>query len=219
MRSWTLRQMHRGIYSHEGALQLAAMLDGAEYAAEHMRGAHATSDRNEILLRGVDHAPHEGLFLEFGVGNGRSINLTAERVNSTVHGFDSFEHAPRNPQPSHALGHLQRSGRHPAVLPNVMLHVGQIRETLPDFVAACDSPIAFLHIKCNHYSPTNFVFHHLGCRLRIGTVIVFNAYFNFPGWRNHGYRAFQELVQERALRYRYLAYNTAEWNAAVQIIR
>jgi hypothetical protein len=51
-----------------------------------------------------------------------------------------------------------------------------------------------------------------------GTVILFDEYFNYPGWRDHEHRAFTELVEERCLKCRWLAYNTVEWNAAVQIV-
>jgi hypothetical protein len=219
LRSWTLHQMHRGIYSHEGALQLAAMLDGAEYAAEHMRGAYASSDRNEILLRGIDQAPHEGLFLEFGVWSGRAINLTAERVNTTVHGFERFEEPPTDWRHGYSRDHNHMGSRQVSLLPNVTRHAGRLEDTLPKFTATYDAPIAFLHINCYRDSSTKFILDHLASRLRVGTVIAFNKYFNFPGWRNHEYRAFQELVQDRSLRYRYLAYNTAEWNVAIQFTR
>ena len=217
LRSWTLRTIHKSVYTHEGALRLAAMLDGAEYAAQHMRGALPSSDKDEILLRGIDHAPHDGLFLEFGVWSGRTINLIAGRVNATVHGFDSFQGLPEDWQPGYPMGSFHNQGRLPVVRPNVLLHVGWFHETLPNFVAKYEEPIAFLHIDCDLYSSTKSVFLHLGERLKPGSVIVFDEYFNYPGWRNHEYRAFQELLRECSLKYQYLAYNTAEWNVAVQI--
>ncbi len=51
-----------------------------------------------------------------------------------------------------------------------------------------------------------------------GTVILFDEHFNYPGWRDHEYKAFQEFVASRSLRCRYLAYNTSEWNVAVKIL-
>jgi methyltransferase family protein len=217
LRSWILRQIHKGVYSHEGALKLGAMLDGAEYAAEHMRGAHASTDKDEILLRALEHAPHDGLFLEFGVWSGRTINLIAERVNATVHGFDSFQGLPEDWQPGYRRGSFHTNGRLPSVRPNVTLHVGWFHETLPSFIAEHCEPIAFLHVDCDLYSSTKTVFQYLADRLRPGSVIVFDEYFNYPGWRNHEYRAFQEVVEEHSLRYSYLGYNTVEWNVAVQI--
>jgi Methyltransferase domain len=219
LNSRTLRIMHKGIYTHEGALRLGAMLDGAEYAAEHMRAALASSDKDEILLRGIEHAPHDGLFLEFGVWSGRTINIIAERVNTTVHGFDSFQGLPEGWQPGYHRGSFNSHSRLPSVGANVTLHVGLFHETLPKFVTDYEAPIAFLHVDCDVYSSTKTVFKYLGKRIKPGSIIVFDEYFNYPGWRNHEYRAFQELLQEHSLEYRYLAYNTAEWNVAVQITR
>src|SRR5262245_4992032 len=91
LRSRSMQIMHKGVYTHDSALRLAAMLDGAEYAALHMRGARASPDKIEVLLLGLEQAHHRGLYLEFGVWRGQTINIVASRVEETVHGFDSFE--------------------------------------------------------------------------------------------------------------------------------
>jgi hypothetical protein len=103
------------------------------------------------------------------------------------------------------------------VRPNVILHKGWFDETLPDFVAENPGPVAFLHVDCDLYSSTKTIFQYVGDRIVPGTVIVFDEYFNYPGWREHEHKAFQELVQERNLKYRWLAYNSVEWNAALVI--
>jgi hypothetical protein len=212
-----MRVLHREIYSHESALQLAAMTEGAAYAAQHMRGAIPSSDEHEVLLCAIDRAARNGLFLEFGVWSGKTINLTAERVNGPVHGFDSFEGLPEDWKHDYRKGVFHTNGKLPSVRPNVQLHVGWFKDTLPKFVAEHRDALAFLHIDCDLYSSTKTVFEFLGGRLRPGSVIVFDEYFNYPGWRTHEYLAFQEMVQQRALRYRYLAYNTAGFNVAVEI--
>jgi hypothetical protein len=38
------------------------------------------------------------------------------------------------------------------------------------------------------------------------TVIVFDEYFNYPFWREGEFKAFQEFIQARNCRYRYLGY-------------
>jgi len=110
-------------------------------------------------------------------------------------------------------------GRLPNVRANVELHPGWFDVTVPQFAADYPgTPIAFLHVDCDLYSSTKTIFKNLGDRLRAGSVIVFDEYFNYPEWREHEHRAFQELVDEYSLYYRYIAYNTRDWNAAVQII-
>jgi hypothetical protein len=52
-----------------------------------------------------------------------------------------------------------------------------------------------------------------------GTVIVFDEYFNYPGWENHEFKAFQEFVEQTNLKYEYLAYNRRHEQVAVKITR
>jgi hypothetical protein len=71
-------------------------------------------------------------------------------------------------------------------------------------LAANPSPVSFLHIDCDLYSSTKTVLHYLGNRIRSGTVIVFDEYFNYVGWRNHEYKAFAEFIAASGLSYRYI---------------
>jgi hypothetical protein len=208
------------IYNHDSARRLLALGDSAEYAARHMQGAVATADKNLVILEALTLAPTEGLFAEFGVWRGTTINMIAEQVGdrTTVHGFDSFEGLPEDWHGPYRKGLFHMKGTLPQVRPNVRLYPGWFEATVPRFAAEHPStPVAFLHVDCDLYSSTKTIFDHLGERLRPGSVIVFDEYFNYPDWREHEYKAFQELVAARRLRYRYVAYNTRDWNAAVQI--
>ena len=44
-------------------------------------------------------------------------------------------------------------------------------------------------------------------RLAPGCVIVFDEFFNYPGWRRHEYRAFHEFVAEIDRRYSFVSYS------------
>jgi hypothetical protein len=46
----------------------------------------------------------------------------------------------------------------------------------------------------------------LGERIVSGTVIVFDEYLGFPNWQRGEYRAWQQFVETRGLRYRYRAF-------------
>jgi len=74
---------------------------------------------------------------------------------------------------------------------------------------------ALVHIDCDLYSSTRTVFEHIGDRIVSGTILVFDEYFNYVNWRAHEHKAFQELVRERALRYRYLAFSTQQVAVAI----
>jgi hypothetical protein len=67
--------------------------------------------------------------------------------------------------------------------------------------------VAFLHIDCDLYASTSDVLAGLGDRLVPGSVIVFDEFFNYPGWQDGEYKAFKEFLDERGVGARYLAYN------------
>jgi hypothetical protein len=39
-----------------------------------------------------------------------------------------------------------------------------------------------------------------------GTIIIFDEYFGYTGWRHHEFKAWQELVKYKGLEYRYIGY-------------
>ncbi len=107
----------------------------------------------------------------------------------------------------------------PEVAGNVDLVVGWFDQTLPGFLAERPGePVALLHVDCDLYSSTRTVFSQLGERIVAGTVIVFDEYFNYPGWRAHEYQAFQEFVRERGLRYEYLGLVPGNQQVAVRVL-
>ena len=209
------------IFDHESAMRFQALLEAAEYAGKHMAKAFKSHDKHEVLLHTLEHVPKGGLVLEFGVWTGRTINTIAERVgrSRTVHGFDSFEGLPEDWYGAYKEGTFHTGGKLPKVRSNVVLHKGWFDKTLPDFASSQSEKIAFLHIDCDLYSSTKTIFEFLGDRILPGTVILFDEYFNYPGWREHEYKAFKEFIASNELQYRYLAYNTSETNVGVQIIK
>jgi hypothetical protein len=194
---------------HPHTLLLAeAQRDTADYIREHMMGALAIRRRSEVLRVALSRAPADGLVLEFGVAGGESIREIAAQVGTRiVHGFDSFEGLPADwPGRHEERGHYSTGGVLPAVPANVRLHKGLFDATLPAFLAAESGPAAFVHVDCDLYASARAVLAALAPRIVPGTVILFDEYFNFVGWRGHEFRAFQEFVAERRVRYRYLCW-------------
>lgn len=75
----------------------------------------------------------------------------------------------------------------------------------------------FLHIDCDLYSSTKVVFDFLKNQIVKGTVIVFDEYFNYPGWQNGEFKAFKEFVIQNNVEYEYLTYNRYHEQVAVII--
>ena len=112
--------------------------------------------------------------------------------NKQVYGFDSFEGLPEE------WYHLVRrvistDGNLPKVNDNNSFK-GIFDSSLPDFkntdyYQSKDS-IAFLHIDCDLYSSTLTVLNELKDKIKPGTIILFDEYFNYTGWQHHEYKAF-----------------------------
>jgi hypothetical protein len=208
------------VLNHDGAASIVALAQGAEYAAANMQGALKSVDKNVVRETALaEISLRDGLNLEFGVWSGKTINRFADALGPgrTIHGFDSFEGLPEDWFGDRRKGRFDTGGKLPEVRPNVKLHKGWFSETLPRFVRENPGPVAFLHVDCDLYSSTKTIFEYLGDRIVPGTVILFDEYFNYPGWQEHEHKAFQELVVERDLKYRWIAYNSVEWNAALVV--
>ena len=111
-----------------------------------------------------------------------TLNFIASLLPGQIHGFDSFEGLPEDWRQGHekgtfAVGHL------PRVRPNVRLYKGWFEDTLPAFREQYPGPVAFLHLDADLYSSTKTVLDILGEGIVPGTVIAFDEFFNYPGWR------------------------------------
>jgi methyltransferase family protein len=159
------------------------------------------------------------LVCEFGVWQGRTITALARLFpERTIYGFDAFQGLPEPWRDGYPRGifHLPRL---PRVPPNVRLVRGWFHETLPTFLHNTPGQVAFLHIDCDLYSSAKTVLDALRGRLAQGSVILFDEFFNYPGWRAGEYRAWTELVADGGLGFEYLGYTRASRQMAVRITR
>ncbi len=178
------------------------------------------TDRLKLMKHALETAAEldRGMYLEFGCGyTGRSTRFIAKHIEGTLHGFDSFEGLPEEWFGDLGKGSLHSSAEMPDYPPNVVLHRGWFNESVPKFAQEYNGHIAFMHIDCDLYSSTKEVFDALGDRIVPGTVIQFDEHFNYPGWQQHEFRAFQELVAERNLDYEYLGYDQSGYSVALVI--
>jgi len=224
-RSLTERLIRRIYYKYYARnllyeLQIRARSGSADYVEAHMTEAVIIERHAKILRYGIEISPSEGLYLEFGVATGNTITALADALgpDRVIHGFDSFEGLPEN-WTGHVeqLGSFGRDGELPKVPANAILHQGLFDETVPAFAAAHEGAVAFLHMDCDLYSSTKTVLSALGDRIVSGSVLLFDEYFNYPNWRNHEFKAWQEFVAARDLTYDYLAFTAQEGRVLVKV--
>jgi hypothetical protein len=95
--------------------------------------------------------------------------------------------------------------------------VGLFDDTLPPMLAKHAGPVRLVNVDCDLYSSTRTALTLLADRLVPGSVLVFDEYLVNDRWREDEYKAFRELVEERALRYEYLAFNLVTGQAVVRM--
>jgi len=219
---WAIRyelQRRKDIDSHDigNELQRRALADTVDYIQQHMSQVDSVDFYLDVLTLGLKQVgTKDGLYLEFGVFTGLTINHIAGLVEQPVFGFDSFEGLPERWRDSLGAGHFKVQAL-PKVRNNVTLVKGWFDKTLPEFVKAHPGDVAFLHIDCDLYSSTRTIFNCLAARIKPGTVIVFDEYFSYPGWRDGEFKAFQEFIESEGLKFEYLHYNRKGEQVCVKI--
>jgi hypothetical protein len=197
------------------------MLSGTDIAgpfSASLIAAKRCAHRHQVFDQALRRVPANGLICEFGVFQAESTNYIARRLrHRRIHGFDSFEGLPEDWRPDFEAGMFSTGGHLPTVEPNVTLIKGWFDQTLPRFAQEHPGPVAMLHIDCDLYSSTKCVLDILGGRIGPGAVLVFDEFFNYPGWEEYEYRAFMEFVQARRLSYEYLCYNGEHEQVAIRI--
>lgn len=196
--------------------RMKAAWDSADYYSQHMVKSIAVASKFELLTRGMSIRPAGGLLLEFGVASGKTINFIAKQTNEPVFGFDSFQGLPEDWRTGYSAGRYAQ--KKPDVGSNVQLVEGLFESTIPSFLSDHrNAHISLVHVDCDLYSSTKTILEILRPRLIVGTVLVFDEYFNYPGWQHHEQKAFAEFCDEWGIAYRYDSFVPSHQQVCVQI--
>ncbi len=187
---------------------LRSLHKSVDYIEANMPDALGFTTQRELMNYAIHQATSEGCFTEFGVFKGGTMRFMAKKLPARqFHGFDSFEGLPESWGGFDlGKGAFSVDGRLPNVPANVQLHKGFFDASLPLWKAEHADKIAFMHIDCDIYSSTKTLLEQLEDRLQVGTVILFDEYFNYANWENHEFKAWQEFVSARGIRYRYMGF-------------
>ena len=181
-----------------------------DFFKEHFKVANIFTSTEDIRNFALNHAlkyfNKENLFLEFGVFKGHSINNFAQILKKKkfeIYGFDSFSGLEEdwisddyNPAGTFALKKI------PKLNSNVRLVVGPVQNSLLDFLRKQnEKKIAFIHFDMDNYAPTKFVLTNVKPRLEKGAIIIFDEFYGYPNWKNHEFKAFQEVFNENEYSY------------------
>jgi hypothetical protein len=203
--------------------QMQDLFSSVEFERQHLATVPTFKTRQDLFKFSLDRVTvRDGLYAEFGVYKGDSINRLARlRPHQVFHGFDSFEGLPESWTLGARTGSFSLGGRLPAVRDNVVLVKGFFEHTLDKFAAECGkTAAAFMHVDCDLYSATKTVLDRLAPLLVEGTIIVFDEYFNYPGWQQGEFKAFAEFIDAHdRLGYEYIGYIRNGGQVAVRLRR
>jgi len=188
------------------ALKRKSHLSTVQFIEDNCPRAVACRSPKQLVTLALLNLKRPGLILEFGVFKGDSLRYMAKKMpQRELHGFDSFEGLPEawisNPKGAFDVG-----GELPKVPGNVNLWKGYFENTLPGWAQAHEQPIAMIHIDCDLNSSTETIFEMLAERIEPGTVLLFDDYFNFPGWEQDGHAVFTQFSERFGWDIDYIGY-------------
>lgn len=198
-----------------------AAITSSDFELTYLRNAAIYKSRRDLFAACLEESKRvaDGLNMEFGVYKGDTINTLAKLAPERKFlGFDSFEGLPEMWDIESKRGAFNVGGKLPQVRKNVSLIKGFYSATLPKFISENPTDaVAFVHVDCDLYSSTKEIFAYLGDRFRVGTIIVFDEFYNYSDWLLHEYKAWLEFVEERGIKFTYIGFIRIATQVAVRI--
>ena len=202
------------------AVDLEATASSATFILESMRVVETFGHPHDTLRHALNLVETPGMALEFGVASGTTLKIIADEFREregTVAGFDVFSGLPETWRTGFPVGEFAQESL-PEV-PGAQLVPGLFGDTLPSFLEQESGPVAFLHLDADLYSSTKTVLDLLGDRLVPGSIVVFDEFFNYPGWQHHEYRAWTEFVTRTGISFEYVGYTVDNEQVIARVIR
>lgn len=199
-------------------LQYIALEETVEFIQKNMQHVNSVTSRYDLLTNCMSQLnTDDGLICEFGVYRGNSINHLASLTEKTIYGFDSFEGLPERWRDRFEKGKFMLEEL-PQVKRNVQIIQGLFQDTVPIFLEEYPDNLSLLHIDCDIYSSTKTVFEMIGDRIVPGTIIAFDDFFNYPGWKTGEFQVFNEFVETTGLKFEYIGFNRCSEQVAIRVI-
>ncbi len=160
---------------------------------------HLAQACNEVSLAGD--------WAEFGVYKGKTARVLLKNMpeESKLYLFDSFKGLPED---WHEWSKDVNKGRFYLTKDRwpvfddkrVHLMVGMFKDTVRDYAEETldyePFQLAMVHVDCDLYSSARCVLRGINGIIMTGTIIVFDEFFSFPGWRECEYKAFHGWKEE-----------------------
>lgn len=154
--------------------------------------------RFQSVYAAIGEVTREGDYAQFGVYRGRTARMIAALTSKgrKLHLFDSFEGLPEDWTATKKAGHFSLA---PGEIPEfdsrvAVVHKGWFKDTVPDFAADCEEPLAFLHLDADLYSSTVDVLFNADGIIARDTIMLFDEYAIEKWETDDEHRAFMDWV-------------------------
>lgn len=190
----------------------------ADYIEKNISKAMLFDEREALWSFALSKISIEGLFVEFGVFKGYSINYLSHKMQDKIFfGFDSFEGLPIDwVGTSITKGEFNVNGVTPKTNPNVTLVKGYYDKSIPNFLKLTSGHFSFIHFDSDTYESTKLVLDLIESRIIKGTIIIFDEYLGFPNWHYGEFRAWKDFLKNKKIKYEYLGFSSQQ--ALIRII-
>ena len=152
-----------------------------------------------------------GSFCEFGVASGISMRLfenIANEHSKKLYGFDSFSGIEENWTGTSKLTGSYSMKQIPTFGQNVEIIKGKVQETVTGFLELKKEAIYFAHLDMDTYMPTAYVLSNIKDRLISGSILLFDEFYGYHGWKEHEFKAFNESFDDKE--YEYIAFGPSQ---------
>ncbi len=104
----------------------------------------------------------------------------------------------------------------PSLNSNVTPIVGWVQNTLDNFLKKHNPKVNFIHLDMDTYTPTKFILEKIKPYLVKNSIIIFDEYYNYEGWREGEFKAFKEVFNE--FEFEYKSFNLNHTQCVIKII-
>jgi len=213
------------LHTHPDNRPYQTNTDATHFVKSFLQRAIPLQSDAAILRYASDQVAVDGLFVELGTYKGRTTNfLAALNPHKTIYTFDSYQGFPTSWDrgdlllPANVPVWPEKEPL-PSFLLNVELKKGWFADTLPQFIALQDEPIAFLHVDCDVYQSTAQGLDILSSLIVDRTILLFDEYYNYPTFQDHEHKALQEFLEKHRFEVDYIAYNVNHEQVAVRVLK
>jgi len=196
-------------------------LENYDYFKEIFKTTILFSDIDSIRKYAIQNSllndkQKEFFYLEFGVFKGNSTNFFSKYVKK-LYAFDSFEGLREDWLGSwgKGKGNFNLNKQIPKLNSNIEPIVGFVQDTLDDFLKKHNPKVNFAHFDMDTYQSTKYALERLKPFFNEGAIIIFDEFYNYPGWESGEYKALKEVFRDQE--YSFKAFNTFDQQVVIQL--